>query len=184
MSQPYVGQMTIFAGNFAISGWAFCDGRLLAISQFSTLFNLIGTTYGGDGQSTFGLPNMQSRVAVGMGTTSGTGTNYFIGQTSGTEQVTVSQAQLPVHSHTLNATSATASSQAIGSTMLPANTANVSPVPSNFYVSNTGTPPPTFLNLSAATIGPAGGGVGHENRMPFLAMTYLISLFGIYPSQN
>jgi microcystin-dependent protein len=183
MSQPYVGQMTIFAGNFAINGWAMCTGQLTAISQNAALFTLIGTTYGGDGQNTFALPDMRGRVGIGQGTQSGLST-YVLGQTGGQEQVQLTAAQLPQHSHTLNATSTTASSQNISASALPGNTANVTPEATNFYVSNVGSPAPTFLTLANATIGQAGGNVAHDNMMPYLTMTYLISLFGIFPSRN
>src|ERR1700726_881868 len=103
MAQPYVGEIRIFAGNFAPSGWMFCEGQLLPISEYETLFNLIGTTYGGDGQTTFALPDLRGRVPISMGQAPNT-SNYTIGQNGGTESITLSNAQMPQHSHFANKT--------------------------------------------------------------------------------
>src|SRR5690242_21043268 len=106
MAQPYVGEIRMFAGNFAPAGWAFCEGQLLPISENQTLFQLIGTTYGGDGQSTFALPDLRGRVPIHQGTDSANGTSFAIGETGGVETVTLTTAQIPVHTHALAATNA------------------------------------------------------------------------------
>ena len=164
MAQPYVGEIRLFAGNFAPNGWMFCDGQLLPISENETLFNLIGTTYGGDGQETFALPNMQSRVPVHMGS------GYVLAQAGGTEQVTLTTNQIPSHSHPLLGSSDPASARSplqgvFGRT------------PADAYASEF-----TPDALSAASIGAVGGSQPHENCQPFLCLNYIISLYGIFPS--
>jgi microcystin-dependent protein len=169
MAQPYVGEIRMFGGNFAPAGWMFCDGSLLPISEYETLFNLIGTTYGGDGQSTFALPDLRSRVPVHQGQGPGL-SSYTLAQTGGVETVTLTQNQIPIHSHTPMASNA-------GNSDNPLN---------NFWAnSNTGKPytaaPPT-VQMNAATIAATGGSQPHDNMIPFLCVSYIISLFGIYPS--
>jgi len=181
MSNYFIGEIRMFAGNFAIANWSFCNGQLIGISQNTTLYALIGTTYGGDGVNTFALPNMQSRLPVHMG--AGTGLSpYAIGQIGGTENVTLTAGTMPVHNHLLNATSSPANSQNISATSLPANTTG--PLNVNFYVSNTGTPAPTFGAMSNATVGLTGGSLPHENRMPSLCVTFIMSMTGYFPSRN
>jgi microcystin-dependent protein len=182
MSNYYIGEIRMFGGNFAIANWSFCNGQLIPISQNETLYTLIGTTYGGDGTSTFALPNMQGRLPIHMG--AGTGLSpYVIGQSAGTESVTLNQSTMPAHSHALNATSAPANSQNISASSLPANTTG--PLNVDFYVSNVGTPAPSFGAMNGATLGFAGGGSPtHENRMPSLCVTFIISMYGIFPSRN
>ncbi len=170
MAQPYVGEIRMFAGNFAPAGWLFCDGSLLAISENDTLFALIGTTYGGDGQSTFAVPDLRSRVPIHQGTGS-FGTSYFLAETGGVESITLNLNQIPIHNHTPLASNT-------GGSDNPAN---------NFWASSTtGKPynagPPT-IQLNAGTIGTAGGNQSHDNMIPFLCVSYIISLFGIFPSQ-
>lgn len=168
---PYVGEIRMFAGTFNPAGWAFCKGQLLPIDQFDTLFNLIGTTYGGDGQSTFGLPDLQGRVALHNGQGPGLSQNYVIGEEGGVEEVTLSTQQIPKHSHSLLASTG------------PGNSSN----PQGNVI---GSPPAVSLfkrekptkNLAASAVLPVGGSQPHENRMPYLTITYIISLFGIYPS--
>jgi microcystin-dependent protein len=170
MGQPFVGEIRLFAGNFAIDGWAFCNGQLLSISENETLFQLIGTTYGGDGSSTFAVPDLRGRAPIHLGTGPGLGT-YVIGQSLGVESVTLNTNQLPAHTHVPLANSGPGSGSpanavwAAGSSILPYNTAA----------------PDVQMQ---ATVGPAGGSQPHENMSPFLAMNYIISLFGIFPSQN
>jgi microcystin-dependent protein len=181
MSNQFVGEIRMFAGNFAISSWSFCNGQTIPISQNSTLFNLIGTTYGGDGVSTFALPDMQSRLPVHMG--QGTGLSpYAIGQKGGTETVTLTPSTMPTHNHALFATSSGANSQNISASSLPANTSGTANV--NFYVANSGTAPPLFGAMSNATVGLTGGSLPHTNLMPSLCVTFIIAMYGIYPSQN
>lgn len=174
MGQPYVGEIRLFAGNFAPNGWNFCDGSLLAISEYSTLFNLIGTTYGGDGQNTFALPDLRSRAPIHQGTDVGSGYTYVIGQNGGLETVTLITANLPPHSHIPQANT--------GSSGTPDNS------PSNNYWSGwtggqyTNTPP--SLSMSPVAVGQSGGSQPHDNMVPFLTINYIISLFGVYPSQS
>lgn len=173
MSSPYIGEIRIFAGNFAPQNWATCAGQVIAISQNEALFALVGTTYGGDGQQTFNLPNLQGRVPIHQ--TSG----YVLGQTSGAESVTLTSAQLPAHTHTLHASDSRGNvSSPAGALWATDGTGVAAP-----YRKPTsgGTP----VALHPATIAPnSGGGQPHENRQPYLALNYIISLFGIFPSQN
>ena len=161
----------MFGGNFAPAGWMFCDGSLLPISENETLFNLIGTTYGGDGQSTFQLPDLRSRVLVHQGQGPGL-SNYSLGQPGGVEAVTLTTSQIPIHSHAPLASNT-------GGSDNPAN---------NFWAnSTTGKPysaPPPAVQMNAATIAATGGSQPHENMIPFLCVSYIISLFGIFPSPN
>ena len=169
MSQPFVGEIRIFAGNFAPVGWAFCDGSLLAISENEVLFQLIGTTYGGDGQSTFALPDLRSRAPIHHA-----GSNYVMGQLAGVESVTLTTNQIPAHSHVPQA--------AIGASGNPAN----SPA-NNVWSGWTGgqfTTQAPGVSLSAAAVGSAGGSQPHDNMPPFLVINFIISLYGIFPTQN
>lgn len=169
MSQAFVGEIRLFAGNFAPAGWELCTGSLLPIAQYDTLFNLIGTTYGGDGQSTFALPDLRGRVPLHQG--SGAGATRIIGETGGTETVTLSVAQLPAHSHALRASSAAATGGTPGGAVLAATSiASYGP----------GTP---NIPMSAAAFPAEAGSQPHENMAPYLALNYIIALFGIYPSQ-
>jgi microcystin-dependent protein len=184
MSQPYVGQILMFAGNFPPSGWMTCSGQLLPISEYETLFNLIGTTYGGDGQSTFGLPDLQGRVAIHQGQGPGISQNYVVGAEAGTETVTLNSNQIPLHNHMLLANTATNG----GTNQIPSS----STILANEGVSGgPTTPPKTYLPaggtqvvMSNASIANAGGNQPHNNIQPVLAITYCISLFGIFPSPN
>lgn len=178
MSQPYVGQMMMFAGNFAPAGWMMCQGQLLPISEYETLFNLIGTTYGGDGQETFGLPDMQGRVPIHMGTGGGL-SQYIIGQNGGVEQVTLTTQQIPQHNHlalTNNAQSSagTPTNSTILSTQ---NNGNGSNTPSAYAPFAAG----TVVTLPASTLQNTGGSQPHENIQPIVTMTWIISLFGVFP---
>ena len=159
----------MFGGNFNPAGWMFCNGALLPISENETLFNLIGTTYGGDGQNTFALPDLRGRVPIHMGQGSGT-SNYVLAQAGGVESVTLSQAQIPVHNHT----------------PLASNTGNSDNPSNNFWANSiTGKPyaaAPPAVQMNAGTLGAAGGSQPHDNMIPFLCASYIISLFGIYPS--
>jgi len=171
-AQPYVGEIRIFAGNFPPNGWMFCDGQPLPISQNETLFNLIGTTYGGDGQETFNLPNLQSRVPIHAGT-GPDGVTYQLGEAAGTESVTLTTQQIPVHTHALlgstnPATKGNPSGAVLGQS------AQVS------YMLETD----AALAMNANSITPVGGSQPHENSQPFLCMNYIISLFGVFPQQT
>jgi microcystin-dependent protein len=172
MGQPYIGEIRIVGFNFAPVGWSFCNGSLIAISQNSTLFNLIGTTYGGDGVNTFALPNLQGRVPVHIG--SNGQSTAIIGQLAGSEGVTLLTNQLPAHTH------AAAASGNGGTSNVPTN---------NFWANWTGaqfTNAGTTVNATMRNdaVVPVGGGQPHDNMMPFLALNFIISMFGIYPSQS
>jgi microcystin-dependent protein len=169
MGTPYVGEIRMFAGNFAPVGWAFCNGALLAISENDVLFQLIGTTYGGDGQNTFALPDLQSRVPVHMGTNAGQ--TYIQGQNGGEESVTLTVQQIPAHNHTPLCFSGA------GGQTSPAN---------NLWAQQATNAPyqnvaPT-LTMSPNAIKPAGGSQPHDNMVPFLVINFIISLFGVFPS--
>jgi microcystin-dependent protein len=179
MSQPFIGEIRMFAGNFAPVGWAFCNGALLAISENSALFNLIGTTYGGDGQSTFALPNLQGRIPVHQGP------GFVIGQSGGQETVTLTTVQLPSHSHlVLTTTGSTATAKSTpGGNFIADEVLSSPPVPQP----STYAP---FVNdanqrtLAAGSIQNAGGSLPHDNMVPFLCVNFILSLFGIFPSQS
>ncbi len=167
----FIGQIDIVAFNFAPEGWAICDGQLLSIAQNPALFDLVGTTYGGDGVSTFALPDLRGRIAIHQGQGPGMA-NYVMGQSSGEEQVTLTLNQLPVHTHAPMASSSPANALGPSSAVWGTTT--------TFLYSSTGTPVP----MNASAIGATGGGGPHENRPPFLVMNFIISLFGIFPSQD
>jgi microcystin-dependent protein len=174
MGTPYVGEIRMFAGNFNPAGWMLCQGQQLPISGYETLFNLIGTTYGGDGQNNFNLPNLQSRLPVHMGTSPSLGT-YTIGEAAGVEEVTLTTQQIPRHNHNVNATNTGQQLAPSGTTMpasaTPGNNRNVyGPAASN---------PVTMAN---GMIGMTGGNQPHSNIQPVLAINFIISLYGIYPS--
>ncbi|HEX2764459.1 MAG TPA: tail fiber protein [Allosphingosinicella sp.] len=171
MAQPYVGEIRIFAGNFAPSGWMFCEGQLLPISENETLFQLIGTTYGGDGQSTFALPDCRGRVLLHQGT--GGGQTYTLAQTGGVESVTLTTQQIPVHSHAFLATT----DQGTQANAQNANLASLSQV--SVYRPNA---TPVGNAMSNQAITPTGGSQPHDNMHPYLCLDYIISLFGLFPS--
>src|SRR5262249_13690651 len=171
MSSPYVGEIRIFAGNFAPQGWAFCDGSLIPIAENPTLFQLIGTTYGGDGQSTFALPDLRSRVPIHAGTDAGR--TFTLGETGGAETETRTTTQIPAHSHVPQANSGA------GNQSSPANGVWASPSTGTIY-SNVA---PT-LTMDPAAAGMAGGSQPHDNMMPFLVVNFILSLFGVFPSQT
>ena len=174
MAQPYVGEIKIFAGNFAPAGWMFCEGQLLPISENEVLFQLIGTTYGGDGQSTFALPDMRGRIPLHQGT--GQGNTVTLAETGGVEEVTLTVNQIPSHSHPLLAAANPASTVAPGPAVAPAVTqlATITPY---------GTDAPPVV-LSAQSIASTGGSQPHTNFQPYLCVDFIISLFGIFPSQT
>lgn len=168
MAQPYVGEIRMFGGSFAPPGWQFCDGSLLSISENETLFQLIGTTYGGDGQNTFGVPDLRGRVPVHMNGTNGVGTN--LAEAAGVETVTLTTQQIPSHAHPM-----------IGSADPAAARSPVNGVfgraPADAYASEF-----TPQALAPQSIGHVGGSQPHDNMQPYLCVTFIISLFGIFPS--
>jgi microcystin-dependent protein len=172
MAQPYVGEIRMFAGNFPPVGWLFCDGQQLPISENETLFQLIGTTYGGDGESTFNLPNFQSRIPLHFGLAK-SGVTYPLAQMAGTESETLTTQQIPAHTHPMLA------SKDAGGQTNPAGLVLGALSPVSIYVPNA-TPP--NLPMNANSITPTGGSQPHDNMQPFLCINYIISLFGIFPS--
>jgi microcystin-dependent protein len=178
MSTPYIGEIRMFGfgSRGAPNGWQACDGSLLAISENDALFALIGTIYGGDGQVTFGVPDLRGRLPIHQGTGPGLST-YSIGQKAGTETVTVLQTQMPAHTHAMVATSAAATAVTPGNTLLPGAVSG-----DTFYVNNiTGN---TAAPMSAQMLTMAGSSQPHENTMPTLTVQYCIATQGIFPSQN
>ena len=169
MSSPFIGEIRMFGGNFAPVGWAFCNGAILPIDQNDALFNLIGTTYGGDGQTTFALPDLQSRIPVHVGP------GFALGQSGGVESVTLTTSQIPAHSHVPQANTSAADNQ-----VSPANGvwASTSPALNNY--SNVA----PSVTMDPAACGSSGGSQPHDNMVPFLAVNFILSLFGIFPSQT
>jgi microcystin-dependent protein len=187
MSTHYLGQIETFAFDFAPRNWLSCAGQLLPIQQFTALFSLLGTTYGGNGTTNFGLPNLQSRVAIGSGQPPG-GSNYVLGQTAGEEAHTLLHGEMAMHSHVLNAdantpatsnTNVPASNVVLGQGIgVPAQGANFAV---NMYTLTSGTP---SGSLDTRTVAIGGGGQPHANVMPYLALTFCIATTGIFPSRN
>jgi microcystin-dependent protein len=169
---PYVGEIRMFAGNFAPNGWMFCEGQTLPISENDVLFQLIGTTYGGDGEETFNLPNLASRVPMHMGT-GPDGVTYQIGELAGTESVTLTTQQIPIHNHAYLVSSAGGNVNGPGGNVTGESAAI------KIYIDDT---PTAAMNAAAAT--PVGGSQPHENCQPFLCINFIISLFGVFPSQT
>ncbi len=166
MAQPYVGEIRIFAGNFAPAGWMFCEGQLLPISENETLFNLIGTTYGGDGQSTFAMPDLRGRVPIHQGN------GFILAETGGAEEITLTVNQLPAHGHPFLASGDLGNTPNVGNSM-PARTAGAV----SLYIADNPT-----VNMSPQAIAPTGGSQPHTNFQPYLCVNFIISLFGIFPS--
>jgi microcystin-dependent protein len=171
MGQPYVGEIRMFAGNFPPNGWMFCEGATLPISENEVLFQLIGTTYGGDDEETFNLPNLASRVPIHMGT-GPDGTTYQLGEQAGTEQETLTVQQIPAHTHPFMGTNDPASIKGAAGGVMGRG-------PSEVYASEF-----TPEVLSGQSITPQGGSQPHENTQPFLCINFIISLFGVFPTQT
>ena len=169
MAQPYVGEIRIFAGNFAPAGWMFCEGQLLPISEYETLFNLIGTTYGGDGQSTFALPDLRGRIPLHFGN------GFPLAETGGVETVTLTVSQIPAHAHAELATASTATTTA------PKDAVPAAPPDVNTLPFGTDTP---IIPLHPSSLTSTGGSQPHTNFQPYLCVDFIISLFGIFPSQT
>lgn len=165
MAQPYVGEIRMFAGNFAPAGWMFCEGQLLPISENETLFQLIGTTYGGDGESTFALPDLRGRIPIHQGN------GFILAETGGAEEITLTVNQIPAHSHPQLATSGPPQSSN------PQNNVLATPVGSIYNGLNT-----SLVNMNAQAVTPVGGSQPHTNFQPYLCVDFIISLFGLFPS--
>jgi microcystin-dependent protein len=168
MAQPYVGEIRIFAGNFPPAGWMFCEGQLLPISENETLFNLIGTTYGGDGQSTFGLPDLRGRLPIHQGN------GFPLAETGGVETVNLTMNQIPSHSHPYLASTDTGSGVNPQGNVLDQMSGAIT-----LYTAQTPNVP-----MAAASISSTGGSQPHDNFQPYLCVDFIISLFGIFPSQT
>jgi microcystin-dependent protein len=165
VAQPYVGEIRMFGGNFAPAGWMFCEGQLLPISENETLFQLIGTTYGGDGQSTFGLPDLRGRLPLHQGN------GFILAETGGAEEITLTVQQIPSHGHPFIGAAVQGNQTSAGGA-LPANSITITP-----YLN---TPPDA--DMKAGTVRTIGGSQPHDNRQPYLCVDFIISLFGIFPS--
>jgi microcystin-dependent protein len=165
MAQPYVGEIRIFAGNFAPAGWAFCDGQILPISENETLFQLIGTTYGGDGQSTFALPDLRGRLLLHQGN------GFILAETGGVETVTLTSSQIPAHGHPMLA------STAPGTQNAPSNSVTAASPSVQLYIGDV-----PDSNLATTAVGSTGGSQPHNNFQPYLCVNFILSLFGIFPS--
>ena len=171
MSQPYMGEIRMFGGSFAPAGWAFCNGQLMPISQNDALFVILGTTYGGDGQETFALPDLQGRAPMHQGQGPGLSQNYVLGEKAGVESVTLTTQQIPNHTHPLVASLTPGTSKdPVGNT--PAASEG------DLYVGGSSTIP-----LSPQAVTPDGGSQPHENLQPYLCVSFILSLFGIFPHQ-
>jgi microcystin-dependent protein len=167
VAQPYVGEIRMFAGTFAPAGWAFCDGQLLSIAENDVLFQLIGTTYGGDGQTTFALPDLRGRIPVHQDV------GFALAEAGGQESVTLMAQQIPPHSHDLLASTQSANTSVpTGHVLAQTNALHL--------YSNT----PPNVAMASQAIGVAGGSQPHDNMQPFLCVSFIISLFGIFPSQS
>jgi microcystin-dependent protein len=180
MSEPFLGEIRMVGFNFAPRGWAFCDGQLLPISQNTALFSLLGTTYGGDGRTTFGLPDLRGRVPIHAGNGPGL-SSYRQGQKGGTEEVTLITNQIPSHSHTAAGTAAAVSGA--GDSKTPTGSTWASLSRENAY-SSTAADGTMAANNVNVTVNNAGGGQSHTNVQPFLAIYFCIALVGLFPSRS
>ena len=172
MANPFLAEIRIFAGNFAPTGWALCNGQLLPISQNTALFSLLGTSYGGDGKSTFALPNLQGAAPMHHGQGAGL-SERFIGEQGGEPNVTLLQTEMPAHSHALNGTNQLQ--------QLPDPAAHAAArANANAYVQN----PASYTQLNPQAIGPTGGGQPHNNMPPYLGLTFIIALQGVFPARS
>lgn len=172
MSEPFVGEIRMFGGSFAPRGWAFCEGQLLAVNQNDALFSLLGTIYGGDGRTTFGLPDMRGRVPVHMGQGPGL-SDRRLGSKGGEENVTLTTNQMPSHNHTLNAMTTPATATQISADR------TFGHVGVEIYVADG-----DHVPMSSSSTTPTGGGQAHPNMMPSLGINFIIALVGIYPSRH
>lgn len=181
MTSPYVGQIMMFAGNFAPVGWAKCDGTTMAIQQYTALYSLLGTFYGGNGQTTFNLPDLRSRVPIHQGQGLGLSV-YVIGQLGGFENITLTNGTMPLHTHALNATATASTGAQVGSTVLPGQAVG-SNTPEFLYVTNGAAGTLRNWPLAAGCVSNVGSSLPHTNMMPTQCLTFCIALIGVFPSQ-
>lgn len=172
MSEPFIGEIRMFAGNFAPRGWALCDGQLLAVSQNDALFSLLGTIYGGDGRTTFGLPDMRGRIPIHAGNGPGLSSRR-LGTKGGSQKVTLTANQLPSHTHPMQASTGAGNSNEPQNNV-PSNSPSV-----DLYIED-----PTDVDMAATAITSVGGSQSHNNMQPFLGINFIIALSGIFPSRN
>jgi microcystin-dependent protein len=168
MAQPYVGEIRMFAGNFPPAGWEFCEGQLISISENETLFQLIGTTYGGDGESTFGLPDLRGRIPIHQGN------GFMLSDKDGAEDVTLTVNEIPAHSHLMQA------SGNVANTSLPANAVLAASSQVRAFFGE----PPGNQTMDNSMLIPVGGSQPHSNMQPYLCINFIISMFGIFPSST
>jgi microcystin-dependent protein len=180
MSDPFIGEIRLFAGRFAPLFWHFCDGTLMSIAENNALYQLVGTTYGGNGTTNFALPNLQSRVPVHQGTLNTTGQTFVVGQIAGVENVTLITQQMPSHTHLMYASTG-GQVQTPSAAVIPAQATAGVPGSANVYSSP---PPVQGENIHPATITNDGKSLPHNNLQPYIAMNYIISLFGTFPSHG
>ena len=179
---PYVGEIRLFAGNFAPAGWAFCQGQTLPIAEYETLFTLIGTTYGGDGQNTFALPDFRGRVPVAVNPNSYAG---VIGTLGGTENVTLTIGQIPLHNHPMLAADATGTTNVPSSDVMPAKAADMQfPGGTKQIMTYAKDNAGGKITVNPQSVLPQGGSQPHENMKPYVGINYIICLYGIYPQQD
>lgn len=171
--EPYIGQVCLFGFNFVPKGWAQCNGQIMSIAQYSALFSLLGTTYGGDGRTTFALPDLRGRVAINQGHGPGL-SDYRMGEMAGTESVTLITPEIPAHTHAgmLHASNGAVNQEEAAGHLLGEGA---------FYTNGAAN---QIMNSAAVTINPTGGNQSHENRQPFLVLNYCIALVGIFPSRG
>ena len=175
MSSPFVAEIRIFAGNFAPTGWASCDGQLLPISQNTALFSLLGTFYGGDGKSTFALPDMAGNVPLGQGQGSGL-SEYFLGQQAGSQNVTLLESEMPAHNHLWNVTGEAGTQGSLTNTVVLGKSGGGS-----LYQTTTNA---NLVQMSLQALTPAGGSLPHNNMMPTLTLFFIIALQGVFPPRG
>jgi microcystin-dependent protein len=175
MADPFVAEIRIFGFNFAPRGWAFCNGQLLPLSQNTALFSLLGTTYGGDGKSTFALPDLQTRVPMHPGQGPGLSL-YDLGETGGTAAVTLVPSEMPAHTHTMSVQTAT-----LGATAAPAGNTLGRPASGKLYVTAAN---PALVTMSPSMLAPAGGSQPHNNLQPYLTFNFCIALQGVFPPRG